>query len=78
VQDLGEQPDDQSVLQNAMGRETSGHDALRANLAQTAAAPGPIRDLFQYLAGEETRHRAGAGKSHYGHDIQGRAAYSII
>ena len=53
--DLGENPDDQAVLQYAMGRE---HAAMShyGELAQTAP-DGPIRELFQYLASEETKHK---------------------
>jgi rubrerythrin len=63
VQDLGEQPDDQSVLQYAMGREQAAMMHY-GELAQTAP-PGPIRDLFQYLAGEETRHKLELEKVYY-------------
>lgn len=61
--DLGEQPDDQAVLQYAMGRE---HAAMLhyGELAETAPA-GPIRDLFRYLASEETRHKVELEKLYY-------------
>jgi rubrerythrin len=61
--DLGENPDDQAVLQYAMGRE---HAAMKhyGELAQTTP-PGPIRDLFQYLASEETRHKLELEKIYY-------------
>ena len=61
--DLGEQPDDQSVLQYAMGRE---HAAMQhyGELAQTAPA-GPIQALFQYLASEETKHKLELEKVYY-------------
>ncbi|MBI4756174.1 MAG: ferritin family protein [Betaproteobacteria bacterium] len=61
--DLGEQPDDQAVLQYAMGRE---HAAMLhyGELARTAPA-GPIRDLFRYLASEETRHKLELEKLYY-------------
>lgn len=60
---LGEQPDDQAVLQYAMGRE---HAAMQhyAELAETTP-PGPIRDLFQYLASEETKHKLELEKIYY-------------
>jgi rubrerythrin len=60
---LGEQPDDQAVLQYAMGRE---HAAMThyGELAQTAPA-GPIRDLFTYLASEETKHKLELEKLYY-------------
>ncbi len=60
---LGEQPDDQEVLRYAMGRE---HAAMLhyGELAQTTP-DGPIRDLFQYLAGEETKHKLELEKIYY-------------
>jgi rubrerythrin len=61
--DLGEQPDDQAVLQYAMGRE---HAAMThyGELAETTPA-GPIRDLFKYLASEETKHKLELEKLYY-------------
>ena len=61
--DLGEQPDDQAVLQYAMGRE---HAAMKhyGELAETTP-PGPIRDLFKYLASEETKHKLELEKLYY-------------
>jgi len=61
--DLGDEPDDQAVLQYAMGRE---HAAMMhyGELAETAP-PGPIRDLFQYLASEETKHKLELEKLYY-------------
>jgi rubrerythrin len=61
--DLGTQPDDQTILQYAMGRE---HAAMMHynELAQTAPI-GPIRDLFQYLASEETKHKLELEKRYY-------------
>lgn len=60
---LGEQPDDQAILQYAMGRE---HAAMShyGELAQTTPA-GPIRDLFVYLASEETKHKLALEKLYY-------------
>ena len=61
--DLGDDPDDQAVLQYAMGRE---HAAMShyGELAQTAP-DGPIRELFQYLASEETKHKLELEKVYY-------------
>ncbi|MBP6733937.1 MAG: ferritin family protein [Chromatiaceae bacterium] len=61
--DLGDNPDDQAVLQYAMGRE---HAALLhyAELAETTPE-GPIRDLFHYLASEETKHKLALEKLYY-------------
>lgn len=61
--DLGANPDDQAVLQYAMGRE---HAAMShyGELAQTAPA-GPIRELFVFLASEETKHKLVLEKLYY-------------
>lgn len=60
---LGENPDDQSVLQYAMGRE---HAAMQHYGELANATPeGPIRDLFFYLAGEETKHKLELEKLYY-------------
>lgn len=60
---LGDNPDDQAVLQYAMGRE---HIAMThyTELAQTAPE-GPIRELFQFLASEETSHKLELEKLYY-------------
>ena len=61
--ELGDQPDDQAVLQYALGRE---HAAMLhyAELAETTPE-GPIRDLFRYLASEETKHKLALEKLYY-------------
>jgi rubrerythrin len=61
--DLGDNPDDQAVLQYAMGRE---HAAMShyGELAESAPA-GPIKDLFVYLASEETKHKLELEKVYY-------------
>lgn len=53
--DLGEQPDDQAVLQYALMREQAAMEQYRALANETPA--GPLRDLFEYLANEETKHK---------------------
>jgi len=60
---LGDNPDDQAVLQYAMGRE---HIAMThyTELAKTAPE-GPIRELFQFLASEETTHKLELEKLYY-------------
>ncbi|MBB1076788.1 ferritin family protein [Rhodoferax sp. 4810] len=60
---LGDNPDDQAVLQYAMGRE---HLAMThyTELAKTAPE-GPIRELFQFLASEETTHKLELEKLYY-------------
>ena len=61
--ELGDEPDDQAVLQYALGRE---HAAMLhyAELAETTPE-GPIRDLFRYLASEETKHKLALAKLYY-------------
>lgn len=61
--DLGEQPDDQAVLQYALGREHAAMEQYRA-LAESTE-PGPIHDLFAFLAEEETRHKLDLEKTYY-------------
>jgi rubrerythrin len=53
--DLGEHPDDQAVLQYALGREHAAMEQYRSLAENTAE--GPIRELFVYLANEETLHK---------------------
>lgn len=54
--DLGENPDDQAVLQYALMRESAAMDQY-TELAKTAPA-GPLKDAFLFLANEETKHKA--------------------
>jgi rubrerythrin len=61
--DLGEKPDDQAVLQYAMGREHIAMEHYRS-LAESTQ-PGPIKDLFAYLANEETKHKQELEKLYY-------------
>jgi rubrerythrin len=61
--DLGESPDDQAVLQYALGREQAAMDQYRS-LAQSAE-PGPIQELFEFLANEETEHKLELEKVYY-------------
>jgi rubrerythrin len=61
--DLGERPDDQAVLQYAMGREQVAMDHYHA-LAESTE-PGPIKELFEYLANEETKHKVELEKLYY-------------
>jgi rubrerythrin len=63
VPELGEKPDDQSVLQYALGREQAAMEQYHA-LAD-ATGSGPIQDLFRYLANEETEHKAELEKLYY-------------
>ena len=61
--ELGEQPDDQAVLQYALGREQAAMEQYRS-LAESAPA-GPIKDLFNFLADEETQHKTELEKLYY-------------
>jgi rubrerythrin len=63
VPDLGDNPDDQAVLQYAMGREDAAMKQYR-ELANSTA-PGPARDLFEFLANEETEHKRELEKTYY-------------
>ncbi len=60
---LGETPDDQEVLQYALGREQAAMEQYRS-LAESTP-PGPIRDLFSFLADEETQHKTELEKLYY-------------
>ena len=55
VPDLGENPDDQTVLQYALTRESAAMEQYQA-LAEEAP-PGSLKQLFQMLAEEETKHK---------------------
>lgn len=61
--ELGEHPDDQSILQYALSREHAAMEQY-ASLAEQAPA-GPIQDLFQFLAIEEMEHKAELEKRWY-------------
>ncbi len=54
--DLGENPDDQAVLQYAIFREDAAMKQY-TELAETAP-DGPLKDAFRTLAIEETKHKA--------------------
>lgn len=53
--ELGENPDDQTILQYAMTREFIAM-VQYSELAEKAPA-GPVRDLFQFMASEEIKHK---------------------
>lgn len=60
---LDEKPDDQGVLQYAMWRE---HTAMEHYCTLSESTPaGPIRDLFTFLADEETQHKKELEKLYY-------------
>jgi rubrerythrin len=60
---LEEFPDDQSILQYAIGREQAAMEQYDT-LAKEAPA-GPIQELFQYLAQEELEHKKELEKKYY-------------
>jgi len=53
--DLGEHPDDQTLLRYALSREHTAMEQYRS-LAE-GTEPGPIHDLFLFLSNEETKHK---------------------
>ena len=61
--DLGDNPDDQSILQYALGREQAAMDQYHA-LAESAPE-GPLKDVFTFLAQEETEHKNELEKIYY-------------
>ena len=61
--ELGENPDDQAVLQYALGREHAAMEQYSALADSTP--PGPIKDLFRFLADEETEHKNELEKLYY-------------
>ena len=61
--ELDEEPDDQAVLQYALGREHAAMEQYRSLAGSTA--PGPIKDLFGFLADEETQHKNELEKLYY-------------
>ena len=61
--DLGDAPDDQEVMLYALGREQAAMEQYRA-LTDTTD-PGEIHDLFEFLANEETKHKAELEKLYY-------------
>jgi len=60
---LDELPDDQSILQYAIGREQAAMEQYDTLAKETPA--GPIQDLFQYLAQEELEHKKELEKKYY-------------
>ncbi|MCC0022780.1 MAG: rubrerythrin [Hyphomicrobiaceae bacterium] len=54
--ELGDNPDDQAVLQYALMREHIAMEEYTELAANTE--PGPLHDAFQFLANEERKHKA--------------------
>jgi len=63
VDDLGESPDDRTLLQYALGREHAAMEQYR-DLAN-CTEPGAVHDLFEFLAGEENGHKHALEKTYY-------------
>ena len=61
--DLGENPDDQEVLQYALMREHAAMEQYQSLADNTE--PGSLHDLFLYLANEETKHKKELEKIYY-------------
>ena len=61
--ELGDNPDDQAVLQYALGREHAAMEQY-GSLARSTA-DGPVKELFRYLANEETLHKNALEKLYY-------------
>jgi rubrerythrin len=61
--DLGEHPDDQAVLQYALGREHAAMEQYRSLAENTS--DGPVKELFAFLANEETLHKNQLEKLYY-------------
>ncbi|MEA3410735.1 MAG: ferritin family protein [Pseudomonadota bacterium] len=63
IPEIGENPDDQTVLQYALSREDAAMKHYRELAEETA--PGPIHDLFEFLANEEAKHKQELEKTYY-------------
>jgi len=61
--ELPDTPDDQSILQYALGRE---HTAMEQYQSLAEAVPaGPLQDVFRFLAQEELEHKKELEKRYY-------------
>jgi rubrerythrin len=61
--DLGDNPDDQTILQYALGREQAAMDQY--NSLAESTPEGPLKDVFTFLALEETEHKNELEKIYY-------------
>jgi rubrerythrin len=61
--ELGENPDDQAILQYALMREQTAIEQY-ASLAESSQ-PSDIKSLFEFLANEETKHKVELEKVYY-------------
>jgi rubrerythrin len=61
--ELGDNPDDQAVLQYALAREQIAIEEYSELAANTP--PGPLHEVFSYLANEESRHKTALEALYY-------------
>ena len=61
--ELGDNPDDQALLQYAMGREQAAYEQY-SELSKSTP-DGELKDLFAFLADEELRHKGDLEKRYY-------------
>ncbi len=61
--DLGDNPDDQTILQYALGREQAAMDQYNSLAENTPE--GQLKDVFTFLAQEETEHKNDLEKLYY-------------
>ena len=61
--DLGDNPDDQTILQYALGREQAAMDQYHSLAENTPE--GSLKDVFTFLAQEETEHKNELEKLYY-------------
>jgi rubrerythrin len=61
--DLGDHPDDQAVLQYALGREHAAMEQYTALAEETP--PSPLKDAFSFLAHQELQHKQELEKRYY-------------
>lgn len=61
--DLGDTPDDQSILQYALGREQAAMEQY-SSLSEEVPE-GPLKDVFEFLALEELEHKRELEKRYY-------------
>lgn len=54
--ELGDNPDDQAVLQYALSREQIAIEEYSELAANTP--PGPLHEVFSFLANEESKHKS--------------------
>ena len=61
--EMGDSPDDQTILQYALGREQAAMEQY--NSLAESTPEGPLKDVFTFLAQEETDHKNELEKIYY-------------